>query len=105
MNIWSGEVSDKANEDGKDRFEEAYVSFPLPFKRGDIVRHIETGRAGVVALPRNEQERKEWEKRFTSTVFLTILSCKSIIFDKKWVFTALIVAACSFLFLLFSTSY
>ena len=65
MNIWSSEVSDKVIEDGKDRFEEAYVSFPLPFKRGDIVRHIETGRVGVVALPKNEQERKEWEKHFT----------------------------------------
>ena len=31
----------------------------------DIVRHIETGRVGVLALPRDEQEQKEWEKRFT----------------------------------------
>lgn len=41
----------------------------------DIVRHIETGRVGVVALPRDEQEQKEWEKRFTQNGHIDLDFC------------------------------
>lgn len=41
-----------------ERFEESFIPFAFPFERGDIVRYIPTGDAGVL-----ETSREDWERR------------------------------------------
>lgn len=41
----------------KERFEEAFIHCEFPFERGDIVRHIVTGKIGVL-----ENSREDWER-------------------------------------------
>lgn len=49
---WEGEL----DEDDEERFEDAYVDLPYPFRTGDLVREVGSDEIGVVQSERTDEE-------------------------------------------------
>lgn len=64
VQYWNEEVLWKGEEDmyDNDRFEDAFVDLPYPFRTGDLVRILGRGVMGIVQGDRTEEEYQEWKK-------------------------------------------
>ena len=56
---WEGEL----DEDDDERFEDAYVDLPYPFRTGDLVREVGSDEIGVVQSERTDEEYELFRKR------------------------------------------
>ena len=60
---WSIEMKQETYPDfeEKDRFENSYISIPHPFRNGDIVKNIATGRIGIVTCFNDQADWEEYD--------------------------------------------
>ena len=56
---WEGEL----DEDDEERFEDAYVDLPYPFRTGDLVREVGCDEIGVVQSERTDEEYELFRTR------------------------------------------
>lgn len=69
--FWSGEISEEElyYYEEKNRFENAYISMPHPFRQGDIVKDMVTGDIGIVICDKTDEDWESYDKKMKQSEF------------------------------------